>query len=398
MKPYDARVPVVAFALDDWNDLWMSRQQILSRLGKRGWFVIYNNGALSLWDRNTEAWRNSPWLGNIYETDNVHINETGRFLPIWPKSQGFSKLAEWFYVQNIQRYYRRKTHHKHCIAYVFHPIFWPYIEWLKPQHVIYHAYDAFSCYSDWNSELAHYQDKLLDRADIVITLTQSQLDLLPLKDTSKARLIPSGVDVEAFVQGVHSQCPEDLKAIPHPRISYIGNITQKVDFNLIADIARTKPDWHWVLIGPAGLGKEGDFSHDPVAEAGWRLCRSLANIHFLGRKHHSDLPSYTAHMDVNTLCYKVDGTWVVHGYPLKLHEYLATGLPVIGSALKIFDEFSDVMAICNTPEEWINAIEQALSTGGIGTPQQRQETAFKNSWDSRVEDLEGWLLQLLSSP
>jgi len=37
---------------------------------------------------------------------------------------------------------------------------------------------------------------------------------------------------------------------PHPRIGYVGSINIKVDLLLVAEIARRRPDWHWVIIGP----------------------------------------------------------------------------------------------------------------------------------------------------
>ncbi len=53
----------------------------------------------------------------------------------------------------------------------------------------------------------------------------------------------------------------------------------------------------------------------------------------------SELPSYTQHMDVCTLCYKVDD-YTKFIYPLKLHESLASGLPCVGAPIRTLREFA----------------------------------------------------------
>jgi hypothetical protein len=48
------KLPIVAFAPHPWKESeWMNRQQLLSRMGKRGWPVIYSQGAMDIWQRNT---------------------------------------------------------------------------------------------------------------------------------------------------------------------------------------------------------------------------------------------------------------------------------------------------------------------------------------------------------
>jgi len=60
------------------------------------------------------------------------------------------------------------------------------------------------------------------------------------------------------------------------------------------------------------------------------------------------------------MCYRTDG-WAYYGYPLKLHEYLAGGKPVVGSDLPSIRVFSGVISIASTVEEWQSAIEAGLN-------------------------------------
>ena len=123
----------------------------------------------------------------------------------------------------------------------------------------------------------------------------------------------------------------------------------------------------------------------------------MKNIHFLGPKSRLELPAYAAHMDVNTMCYRQEGGWWIRGYPLKMHEYLATGLPIVGANLETIRPFAHVIEIARTTDEWIVAIERSLSGDGVGSRDQRQAVAFEYTRDRCVDRLEGWLLEMLAA-
>ncbi len=71
---------------------------------------------------------------------------------------------------------------------------------------------------------------------------------------------------------------------------------------------------------------------------------------------------------------------------MKLHEYLATGRPVVGSSIQALQAFRDVISIAETPAEWSQAIEQALAGADRDAEQsmQRQEVAAAHDWNQLV--------------
>jgi hypothetical protein len=73
----------------------------------------------------------------------------------------------------------------------------------------------------------------------------------------------------------------------------------------------------------------------------------------------SELPAYTQHLDVCMLCYKVND-YTKFIYPLKLHEYLASGRPIVGSPIRAFQEFGHVVKLAGTVEEWSRALGACL--------------------------------------
>jgi hypothetical protein len=64
---------------------------------------------------------------------------------------------------------------------------------------------------------------------------------------------------------------------------------------------------------------------------------------------------------------------------MKLHEYLATGRPVVGTPIRSLLEFDQVVQLATTPEEWSRAIADALAHPEVGV-EKRLEVARDHDW------------------
>ena len=281
------------------------------------------------------------------------------------------------------------------IVYVFHPSFTPYLPHLGDCHIVYHCDDAFSLMPGWDPQLSRLEAELVGKADLVLASSPAMAKTLPTGGKAPIRQLANAADVELYGAGPQSSCPRELHAIPHPRIGYTGSINLKVDVSLVASLATRKPEWHWVFIGPVDRVNYGEFHGYASYSEGLERCRKLPNVHFLGPKPYQELPAYVAHMDVNTMCYRCtpEGWWSAL-YPLKLHEYLAAGKPIVASNLEVLQEFSHVVAIANEMEEWEKALDSAIRFGGIGDAPTRYSIAQENTWDIRVDQLIQWFQEL----
>lgn len=232
------------------------------------------------------------------------------------------------------------------------------------------------------------EERMVAKADLVFVHTRSLIAARGLD--GKAHWLPNGVDFEAFDRYTRSGSrePTDVAAIPRPRIGYVGRINQKVDFGLLQQIARERPDWSIVLAGPVLLAGRPE-------EAEWRRLTALPNVYALGRKDRSELPAYMTALDVGLMCYRVRD-WVVHIYPLKLHEYFACGIPVVSSDLMAVREFESLLRIATAPDDWVRAIEDGLEEGRSRAAE-RIAVARANSWDARAATIERAIEHALAS-
>jgi glycosyltransferase involved in cell wall biosynthesis len=181
--------------------------------------------------------------------------------------------------------------------------------------------------------------------------------------------LEQAVDFEHF-SNLNVQAAPELAGIPHPTLGYFGAMDHVMDTDLMAKVARLRPQWHWVLLG---------FKSN-------RLQVSSPNIHFLGSKPYRDLPSYVQHFDVCVLPWRQNNTFTSYGSAIKVREYLATGKPVVIAPL--FEYLNTPgLRIYHSVEEFIGLIENALAGDTAEMAAQRQAVVKDGTWDARAREL-----------
>ncbi|WP_193369757.1 glycosyltransferase [Pelagibius marinus] len=383
---------IFAFASNEWHTpWWMARQHLFTRLARRGWAVVYSTGPQSLWERHTDKWRRGGFVHNCERVETggseaVIVDQPGRCLPLW-REGAWNTFATGRHARHLLRAGTGKSGR---LAYLWHPRFWPYVELLEADYVVYHIHDAWN--SDaWADHLKRRHEKLVQRADLIIATAENMSRNLPGIGPGGARILPHGVDFAAVTAGAGAACPADLAAIPRPRIGYTGRVNLKLDFPLIADLAARRPELHWVFVGATGIGNTFSFDAQPKVKAEWDRVNSLDNVHFLGVKNRREIPAYLHGCDILSLPFNASCV----GFPTKLYEYLASGKPVISWNAETMSPYSEMVHIASTCEEWSAAIEDALTTGGRGTPEARRSLARFGDWNRRTDQLEDWLREVI---
>jgi glycosyltransferase involved in cell wall biosynthesis len=387
--PQSTVARILALAPNHWHDQWMNRQYLLSRLGRRH-SVLYSRGPWKIWDRSGEEYRNSPMFGRFDPADNVLVDRPGRVPLRVPTVPSLDRIATKVAVRRWQQQLDRMGSGPR-VLWIFHPRFGYLADHLQFERLVYHAYDLYSHTSDWTPQSAEGQRRLLARADLIVC--SSDRIALELHEVSgkPVHVVPNGVDFERFAAACSAAQPDDFAAIPRPRIGYIGSLNQKVDFPLLESLSAERPDWHFVLAGrTVGLGEAETVRFNDLV--------GRPNVHFLGQKSTAEIAGYTAGLDVGLLCYRTSGAWTEGIYPLKLHEYLACGLPVVSSDFPAVRDFPQVVRIARDPQDWQRRIEESLAGNGPDTVAERVAIARANSWDQRAAHLDELLVAMLDRP
>ena len=165
------------------------------------------------------------------------------------------------------------------------------------------------------------EEQLLQSADLVFT---GGVSLFEAKRHSHPRVHPfperRGCRSTSCRPAVLPDDFAEHKGMPRPRLGYAGVIDERMDLPLMDEVARKRPEWQLVMIGPTAK-----ISPDALPRR--------ANIHWLGMKDYTDLPKYFAGWDVGIMPFALnDATRFIS--PTKTPEYLSAGLPVVSTAIR----------------------------------------------------------------
>ncbi len=219
-----------------------------------------------------------------------------------------------------------------------------------------------------------YDRRLKDAADVVL---YSGRKLFSEATEPHRFFLEQAVDFEHFSDLQGEPAPE-LAGIPHPILGYFGTMDYVMDTELMAEVARLRPGWHWVLLGLKS-----------------NLVRvSAPNIHFLGSKPYRDLPQYIQQFDVCVLPWRETNTFTSYGSAIKVREYLATGKPVVMAPLYEYLQTPGLRFYRGT-QEFIAQVEAAMEKDTPALAAQRQAVVKEGTWDERASQLAALIHSLL---
>ena len=248
--------------------------------------------------------------------------------------------------------------------------FW--LQHLSAEATVLRIADRSSGFSTFGDVSAAAEANLARSVDAVVysgrTLEPYVRGLLP----KRMVYLPNGVDFEHFQQYSQDSPPEYVD-LPRPILVYVGAISDWFDFDAVRAIARSFESASLVLIGPEGLARK-------------RL-EGISNLHILGARPYESLPGYLHHADIGLIPFDVIGHGeLVHSvHPLKLYEYLASGLPVVAAAWQELRELGAPIMLAERADDYPGAIRKTLE--GPVDKDRLRSFARRNDWSQRTQVL-----------
>jgi hypothetical protein len=105
------------------------------------------------------------------------------------------------------------------------------------------------------------------------------------------------------------------------------------------------------------------------------------NAHHLGQLPPQKLAEHAANFDVGIIPF-LQNEFNVLCNPTKLKEYLALGFPIVTMRLPAFEPHADCVYLCDSHNEFLAAIDQALVEDDPVTAQKRRQAVAGDSWDN----------------
>jgi UDP-galactopyranose mutase len=246
----------------------------------------------------------------------------------------------------------------------------PFTRHLAPDLVIYDCMDELTSFKGAPPELLHLEQELFALADVVFTggesLYQAKKHLHP-----DVHAFPSSVDVDHFARArIVKTDPADQAHLPHPRLGFFGVIDERMNLDLVADLARLKPDWQIVMVGPVA---KLEHAHLPSAR----------NIHWLGNKPYAQLPDYISGWDVAIMPFAInESTRFIS--PTKTPEFLAAGRPVISTpvadVVRPYGELQ-LVQIATDAQGFARAAQRLMAEDRVARQRRADLFLTSMSWD-----------------
>lgn len=250
----------------------------------------------------------------------------------------------------------------------------PFCEYLldavKPRAVMYDLIDDF-CGFEWSPPEGREQERrLIERTDLAFAgtgfLQERYADRLP-----GLRFLPSGVRFEALTTPVPE--PEDIRALPRPRLLYVGTLNDRLNGELFLAAARAAGTGSVVVVGP----RHGTFATPPLPP----------NVHFLGLRPHEALAGYYQHCDLGLMPFG-DSPAARAINPIKTLEYLACGLPVLSTPVPDVIRYYPGVVRVEEPGAWESALRELLAEDSPERRAARTDFARDRSWTQLTRDIE----------
>ena len=366
-------LPVIVHCHLRWDFVWQRPQQIFSRLAAHHPIafveepMLQEGGSrLDVSEPLANVARIIPVLSTSKKNDGSD-NQCAAVLPLLRRAFTEHPLLRGRFASPIQWFYSPMTA----------PIF---LDGFDSVGTVYDCMDELAQFRFAPPALREREQLLISRADVVFTggyqLFQSKSHY-----HSNVHFYGCGVDADHYSKArlVETELPEEVANLPRPIFGYFGVIDERLDYILLAQLARQMPEASIVMVGP-------------FAKVEQQSVPNLPNIHWLGQRAYTELPALVKSFDVCLMPFALnDATQYIN--PTKTLEYMAAGKPVVSTAVPdVLHHFAPIVDVAFTAEEFIAAVQRAFSSPRADLIEQGIERAHCASWDSIVSAMRGHML------
>ncbi len=188
-------------------------------------------------------------------------------------------------------------------------------------------------------------------------------------------VVPNGISIPK--DAAPSKRPSLLKTFDGPVVGYVGNMSDRIDWPLLNDLADAQPDWTLVFIGKLPRKESSAFS----------AFRDRPNVVMPGVVPAHQVSDWLSSMDVGIIPHLHTRLSEAMN-PLKLYVYRAHGLRVVSLPVSNLEDFTDEIAIAHSVDDMRAAISAALKDKSKNGPKpMAPDKVQKYVWTTRVQTM-----------
>lgn len=229
--------------------------------------------------------------------------------------------------------------------------------------LVYDCLDLHRGFEGVPRSIEEVEDELLRSADLVLASSADLQARCQAAGASGVQLLPNAVALEDFPF-------IERRESASPVLGYVGALGAWFDAEAIGVAAGARPEWRIRLAGR-------------VEDERVRKLATLPNVDLVGELPYSAVPEFLASLDVALVPFRdLPLTRAVD--PVKVYEYLASGLPVVASSLPELARWDEPLVyFASTPAALCEQVECALGTDSERRRRLRRSAIENETWDSR---------------
>ena len=347
---------------------------------------------------------NTPWVYALTQALSVNtpvialrlldLPNYRRLKPLWPETAsavnrvsvvmppGYAGTLELIFrpiMRTIIKYHQRrlrKLSGLDPLVIVPYPFLIPWVRHVSGDHLVYYNLDEYRFYQPHRTERVLGQEQeLIARAGLTICLSLHQVETLQARNplhADKIRHFPLGV-VEDFLN------PEPER-VPLPNsVGYVGNFSDRVDWEFVAAVAMLMPDVQFYFVG------QRDAEADAV---GWRAARKRAlampNVMYQGEVPQAEVREHYWRYSLNWMPYDTKHGFNIASCPTKIMDALASGRPFISTDIPEVRQYAERVACVKSAEDAATIISRLLRGEDAVNPVAQIDFARTQTWSKRA--------------
>ena len=358
---------IVCLSSTDWSFLRYRKQHLMERLSQRA-DVVYVNPPRAV---KAQEW---PFRQRTRQLSSRLWVHEPFVMPGMRRSSIAKHITYGWLAARLEQWRRGRQ----CVLWLYSPHGLAFADLLRPDHVVYDVADLHTTPSGRTlrddgerreiETLARLEKDLLMRADLTLCVSEPLVERVSQYSRS-VRLVPNGADWHRYITAT-----PDLPRSGQVKVGYVGTLAPRFDVELVAAVARARPDWTIELVGPTL----------PFVDVS--SLASLPNVELTGEIPFEAVPAKLATFDVCLLPLR-EIDFAYYCSPIQVFDYLAAGKPVVSTPIGQLEGWRGLVHIARGADAFVQSIETALGQRTSLHFIERRVFAARNSWDVRVKQV-----------
>ena len=373
VAPRTGQYDVICFSILEWDFAFQRPHQMVSQFAERGHRVFYISHSRFCSPEEPSGFALRPLRERVYEVcvaDHQATNVYGRELTDSRMELLFDSVDSLRRVHNIVD----------PVILVQLPFWGPLALELRRKFgwkIVYDCMDEWNDFPGWDKQVKVNERKLVEACDLLLVSSQKLFEKWASIKPNHRHLIRNAANFDHFQRARPNSF---LDGIEPPIVGYFGIIAEWFDMDLLKFLARSRPEYSFVLLG---------WTHT----IDLTQLDSLYNVHFLGQKAYHELPDYLYHFDACIIPFKVNHVTEAVD-PVKFYEYVSQGKPVVSVKMPELYRYRDLLYIAEDNGDFLNKLDAALGESSPALVQARIDLARGNTWEVRIELVEDAISRL----